>query len=187
MQHRWILTGGMASGKSKVREYLAEAGIVTIDADSIGHFVIHSEGPAFSQVAERWPYVVRDGEIDRASLASVVFNEAGELAALEEITHPHIFDVIKSRVDAADGTVVVEIPLLSHGLGDDWKRIVVDSRDEIRLARAIARGMSEEDARARMTAQPSRSEWLAAADLVVPNHGSVEELAETVRNVVRRI
>ena len=180
MQHRWILTGGMASGKSKVREYLAEAGIATIDADSIGHFVVHSEGPAFAQVVERWPHVVRDGEIDRPTLASIVFNEPGELAALEGITHPHIFEVIKSRVDEVDGTVVVEMPLLSHGLGDEWRRIVVDCRDDIRLTRAIERGLSEPDARARMASQPTRPEWLAAADVVVPNHGSLGDLEQVV-------
>jgi dephospho-CoA kinase len=184
-QHRWILSGGLASGKSKVREYLANAGIVTIDADSIGHFVIHAGGPAFAEVAERWPHVVRDGEIDRPSLASVVFNEPGELAALEGITHPHIFEVIKDRVEEVQGTVVVvEIPLLSHGLGHEWRRIVVDCRDDVRLVRAMERGMSEDDARARMRAQPSRAEWLAVADLVVPNHASLEELERAVQPLV---
>lgn len=184
-QRRWILSGGLASGKSKVRELLANAGMVTIDADSIGHYVLKSSGPAFAQVAERWPHVVRDGEIDRPSLASVVFNEPGELATLEGITHPHIFEVIRSRADEVEGTVVVEIPLLSHGLGDEWRRIVVDCRDEVRFARAVDRGMSEDDARARMAAQPSRAEWLASADLVVPNHGSLEELDVAVRDLVR--
>ncbi len=184
-QHRWILSGGLASGKSKVREFLANAGIVTIDADSIGHDVIQSTGPAFAQVAERWPHVVRDGEIDRPSLASVVFKEPGELATLEGITHPHIFEVIEGRVNEVDGTVVVEIPLLSHGLGDDWRRMVVDCRDELGLARAIDRGMSGEDARARMKAQPSRAEWLAVADLVVPNHGSLEELEDVVKELAQ--
>ena len=183
-QHRWILSGGLASGKSKVREHLADAGIVTIDSDSIGHLVLHPDGPAFAEVAERWPHVVRDGEIDRPSLALVVFNEPGELAALEGITHPHIFEVIKDRVDEVEGTVVVEIPLLSHGLGDEWHRIVVDCRDDVRLVRAMERGMSEDDARARMKAQPSRGEWLAVADLVIPNHGSLEELEAMVRPLV---
>lgn len=183
-QHRWILSGGLASGKSKVREALADAGITTIDADSIGHLVTRSDGPAFAQVAERWPHVVRDGEIDRPSLASVVFSEPEELVALERITHPHIFDVIRSRVDDVVGTVVVEIPLLSHGLGDEWRRMVVDCRDELRLARAIDRGMSEDDARARMAAQPSRAQWLAVADLVVPNHGTIETLRGAVQDLV---
>ena len=183
-QHRWILSGGLASGKSKVRELVAEAGVVTIDADSIGHTVIRSDGPAFAQVVGRWPHVAHEGEIDRPSLAAVVFDDPDELAALEGITHPHIMEVIRTRVAELEGTVVVEIPLLSHGLGEEWRRVVVDCRDEVRLARAIQRGMGDEDARARMAAQPARAEWLAVADLVVPNHGTLEELAATVEDVI---
>lgn len=186
-QHRWVLGGGLASGKSKVRELFSDAGITTVDADSIGHAVLASDGAAFAQVAEKWPHVVRDGEIHRPSLADVVFNDRDELQALESITHPHIMETIRSQVADVEGPVVVEIPLLSHGLGDDWGRIVVDCRDEIRLVRAIERGMPEEDARARMAAQPSRAEWLALADFVVPNHGSLEVLGNTVAGLLAHL
>lgn len=182
-QHRWILSGGLASGKSKVRQLLEASGVVTIDADSVGHLVLQSDGPAFADVAARWPHVVRDGVVDRPSLASVVFNDPGELAALEGITHPHVFRTIQDRVKEIEGVVVVEVPLLSHGLGDDWRRLVVDCRDDVRLRRAVERGMSEDDARARMKAQPSRAEWLAVADLVVPNHGSLAELENAVEGL----
>lgn len=170
-----------------VREMIASAGIVTIDGDSVGHFVISSQGPAFQEVAARWPRLVRDGEVDRSALASVVFNDPTELTVLESITHPHIFDTIAAQVKEVDGTVVVEIPLLGHGLGDEWGRMVADSRDEIRLRRAIARGMSEEDAIARMSRQPSRHEWLAAADVVIPNHGSEDELHSTVVALIPKL
>jgi len=163
-----------------VRQLLEAAGISTIDGDSVGHAVLGSDGPAYTDVAKRWPHVVQEGEIHRPSLASIVFNDPDELAALEGITHPHIFDIIATRVEEIDSTVVVEIPHLSHGLGDEWRRIVVDCRDETRLRRAIDRGMSQEDAKARMAAQPARQEWLAMADLVVPNHGSIDELEQTV-------
>lgn len=152
---------------------------MTIDADSIGHMVLESDGPAYVEVAERWPHVIREGEVHRPSLAEVVFGDVDELRVLESITHPHIFQVIGSMVEPIQSTVVVEIPLLSHGLGDEWGRIVVDCRDDVRLRRAVERGMSEGDARARMAAQPVRAEWLAAADVVVPNHGTLEELRET--------
>ena len=175
---RWVLSGGLASGKSKVREFLEGEGFLTIDADSIGHAVLRPEGPAFTQVADRWPDAVREGEIHRPSLASIVFNDRDELAALEAITHPHIFDTINAQVEGVESTVVVEVPVLSHGLGDDWRRIVVDCRDDIRLLRAIDRGMSEDDARSRIAAQPGRAEWLALADLVIPNHRSEQELNE---------
>jgi dephospho-CoA kinase len=113
-------------------------------------------------------------------VASIVFNDPVELAALEAITHPHIFDTINARVEGVESAVVVEVPVLSHGLGDDWRRIIVDCRDDIRLHRAIDRGMSEDDARSRIAAQPGRAEWLAEADLVIPNHGSERELHEAV-------
>ena len=167
-----------------MRVLLEDHGIETIDADKVGHEVLQSDGAAFDEVAARWPDVVVDGEIDRRSLADVVFGDRDELNVLESITHPVIFDLIRARVEEIPGTVVVEIPLLAHGFGSEWRRMVVDARDEIRLDRAIARGMDEADVHARMAAQPSRAEWLASADLVVPNHGTFEELTSTARRLV---
>jgi dephospho-CoA kinase len=180
-QRRWVLSGGLASGKTHVRRVLGDHGIYTIDADAIGHEVLSSDGPAFAQVARRWPQVMESGEVNRGALAAIVFADPGELAALEAITHPHIFGKVGAQVEEVDEPVVVEVPVLGHSLGAEWRRIVVDCRDEVRLERAIGRGMSEEDAAARVAAQPSRSEWLAAADAVIPNHGDFEELATTVR------
>lgn len=185
--HRWVLSGGLASGKSKVREILALSGIMTIDADAVGHRVIESDGPAFAKVASRWPQVVEHGEVNRSALAAIVFNDQRELTVLESISHPYIFDTIRSQVEEVDGPVVVEIPLLTHGLGEDWKRMVVDCRDDIRLQRAVGRGMSQHDARARMSAQPHRIEWLASADVVVPNHHDLEQLEEATERFAAAI
>jgi dephospho-CoA kinase len=163
---------------------LEDAGVDTIDADRVGHEVLDRSGPAFEEVGSRWPRVVVEGDIDRSALAEVVFGDPDELRALESITHPHIFDTIKVRVEELRPPIVVEMPLLHHGLGEEWRRIVVDSREEARLGRAIERGMTETDARARLAAQPSRAQWLAAADLVIPNHRSTFELRETVGAVL---
>lgn len=187
MQRRWVLSGGLASGKSAARRMFADAGLTTIDADSVGHQMIQPDGPAFDEVARRWPQVVREGEINRRSLAEIVFNDPAELEALEAITHPHIFDTIRSRVEDEDTAVVLEIPLLEHGLGPGWSRIVIDSHDEVRLTRALQRGMDEGDARARIESQPPRARWLGAADLVIPNHGTMEDLEETVGAVTRAL
>jgi dephospho-CoA kinase len=174
----------MASGKSMVRQLLEGHGLVTIDADEVGHAVLQPDGPAFAEVAGRWPHVVENGGINRRSLAAVVFNDPEELRSLESITHPRIFDRIKTEVEEIDTAVVVEIPLLSHGLGDEWRRIVVDSDPATQLDRAVGRGMDPEDARTRLGAQPRREQWLAKADLVIPNHGSVEDLEQAVRLLV---
>lgn len=179
-----MLGGGLASGKSVVRRFLTDAGIATIDADLVGHAVLEPAGPAFAAVAERWPIAVSKGRIDRQILAEIVFNDPRELAALEGITHPHIFDMIRGRVEEIDGAVAVEMPVISTSLGPEWRRLVVDSSDEAKIRRALARGMDEDDARARLAAQPTRAEWLAVADLVVPNHGSLAELEENVSLVV---
>ena len=113
-----------------------------------------------------------------------MFGDPSELEVLESITHPHIFDRIVGRVERLDSPVVVEMPILTHGLRGDWRRLVVDSREAAKLARAIERGMSAADARARLQAQPSRAEWLASADLVIPNHRSVDELRDVVAGVL---
>ena len=180
----WILGGGIASGKSQVRGLLSQHGVPTVDADTIGHQVLAPDGSAYLEVATTWPDVVIDGAIDRSMLAARVFSDPGELARLEAITHPHIFDSIRSQVEEFDTPVVVELPLLNSQLGSGWRRITVDCSDAVRLIRAVERGMTEEDARSRMKVQPPRAAWLAAADLIIPNHGSLENLVSTVRKVI---
>jgi len=179
-QRRWLLTGGIGSGKSEARRVLHNLGVHTIDADSVGHRVL--EGAALAPVAERWPDVIKEGIVDRAALARIVFSDSAELRELEAITHPLIFGRIEAELEGFAGAVVVEIPLIT-GL-EGWRRIVVDARDEVRLERALQRDMSHEDAEARMASQPSRSEWLALADLVIPNQGSISDLESTVEKIV---
>ena len=173
---RWLLTGGIGSGKSEVRKLLAERGIRTIDADAVGHAVLAHE--ALGPIAARWPRVVFEGQIDRKALGRIVFADPEELAELEAITHPLIFGRIESELEGFSEIAVVEMPLLDSGLG--WACMVVDTDDEVRLARAVERGMDPVDVRQRMASQPSRGEWLASADLVVPNHGTLRELGTAV-------
>lgn len=186
-QRRWILGGGLASGKSQVRILLAEVGISTLDADTVGHEVLEPERPAFAEVRQRWPDVVVDGQIDRGALAKIVFSDPEALAELEAITHPYIFDTIRHRVEEIEGPVVVEMPVVGERLGEDWSRLVVDARDDVKVERAISRGMDEKDARARLASQPRRDEWLAIADLVIPNHGSLADLEDSVKRVTTRL
>ncbi len=175
-QLRWLLTGGIGSGKSEVRRILRNFGIKTIDADTVGHRVL--EGAALAPVAERWPEVIKEGRVDRAGLARIVFSNLAELRELEAITHPLIFGSIEAQLEGFADAVVVEMPLIT-GL-EGWRRMVVDARDEVKRERAVQREMSPEDVVARMASQPSRSEWLASGDLVIPNHGSMADLEATV-------
>ena len=157
-------------------------GIWTLDADSVGSRDFWA-GPGLSEVAERWPEVVVNGEINRKALARIVFADLEALAELEAITHPLIFSRIESYVETVDGIAVVEAPLIG-GFGG-WPRVVVDAfRRQSASKRAVGRGMDTGDVSRRMAAQPSRSRWLANADLVIPNHGSIDALKATVSKLV---
>lgn len=184
---RWVLSGGIGCGKSTVRRLLEDYGFLGIDADSVGHEVLEAAGPAYEEVSQRWPEVVVDGNIDRGALGRIVFDNSEQLNELEAITHPHIFGTILTHLKDWDGSVVVEIPLLEHGLGEGWKRLIVDCDDGVRLTRLVERGMAPNEAVSRMDAQPRRDEWLAVADLVIPNRDELEDLFLSVAAFVDTI
>ncbi|MGI9649435.1 MAG: dephospho-CoA kinase [Acidimicrobiia bacterium] len=179
---RVVLSGGIGTGKSTVAEILKARGIPVIHADMIGHAVLEPEGEAFPAVAARWPEVVQHGRVDRQALAAIVFEHPQALAELESMTHPAIAARILNLVAAESGTeiVVVELPLLLPILGAGWVRVVVDAPLGDREQRLLARGMESADLQARMGAQPSEAEWREAADYLVSNHGSPEDLEEEV-------
>lgn len=178
---RVVLAGPIGSGKSVVGTLLAARGAYVIEADRLGHAVLEPGGEAFSAVTARWPAVVRDGRIDRSLLAGVVFADPSELRRLEAMTHPHIARRIHAAAqEAGDRVVVVELPLVGDLLGAGWHRLVVLAPADVRLARAMGRGMDEEDVRRRMAAQPPHDVWEASADSVIVNDLDEDALAAAV-------
>ena len=150
-----------------------------INADRVGHTVLEPEGAAFAAVAARWPSVVVDGRIDRASLAVIVFSEPNELAELEAMTHPAIVAEIGSLADEAPGSVVLEVPVMLP-VGGTWHRVFVDADEALRIDRAVERGGDPDDVRRRAAVQAEREAWVAWADEVIVNDGSEEALRERV-------
>jgi dephospho-CoA kinase len=187
MEQRHLLTGGIGSGKTTAAGFLAALGAFIVSADRIGHEVIAPGGGAHDAVVKRFPDSAVDGVIDRPRLAARVFADRRELSALEEITHPAIRARIYEVVENVVGVVLVEVPLLVDFLGPGWQRIVVDAPEPVRLQRLLARGMGREDARMRMASQPTRGEWLEAADLVVDNRGDLGGLERECQAVWGRI
>lgn len=187
MDRRHLLTGGIGSGKTTAASFFEMLGAVVISGDQVGHSVIAPDGEAFDAVARRFPLALVNGEIDRSLLASHVFENAAELAALEAITHPAIRRRVVELLPEDDAVTLVEVPLIADFLGPGWGRIVVDAPVSVRLQRLLARGMTQADAEARMDAQPTRGEWLEAADLVIDNRGDLESLEGECRVVWGRI
>lgn len=122
-----------------------------------------------------------DGTLDRAAVAALVFGDPDSLADLNAIVHPAVGAEIARQLEVAAGTddvVVLDVPLLlESGRTDLAGVIVVDLDPEEAVARLVAhRGFDEADARARIARQLPRHERVARADLVIDNHGTVEDL-----------
>ena len=181
------LTGGIASGKSVVASRLQERGAVLVDADALARQVVEpgTEGLQGIVAAFGEDVLATDGSLDRPRLGALVFNNPERLAALNGIVHP----LVRSRAAAItaeashDAVVVQDIPLLVEtGQGSSFHLVlVVDAPDDVRLQRMLEhRGMTAEAARARMAAQASRKDRLAAADVVLDNSGTVQQLLDQV-------
>jgi dephospho-CoA kinase len=181
------LTGGIGSGKSTVSRRLAELGAVVIDSDVLAREVVEPGTPGHAAVVAAFgPGVLApDGTLDRPALGAIVFADEHALEALNGIVHPLIRERAADQASAAadDAVLVQDVPLLvESGMGDSFDMVmVVDAPDDERVARLVReRGMTEEDARARMAVQASREERLAAADIVLDNSGTPEALLDEV-------
>ena len=181
------LTGGIGSGKSTVSAMLARRGAVIIDADALTHELQRSGTPVFEAIVDRFGtgIVTPEGELDRPALAALVFGDPDELADLNAIVHPAVGAEIMARMAAeadTDHVVVLDVPLLvESGRSDMAGLVVVDVATDVAVERlAGQRGVSEADARARMSRQASREARLAVADRVVDNNGTREDLERQV-------
>jgi dephospho-CoA kinase len=186
------LTGGIATGKSAVSALLAEHGAVVIDADLLAREVVRPGTTGLAEVVIAFgPDLVNaEGVLDRGALAKRVFGDATALKRLEGIIHPRVrARAAEIEAQAADDALVVhDIPLLVEtGQADQFDEVVVvDCPPELQMARLTSeRGMSAEEAQARVAAQASREQRLAVADHVVNTDGSIEQLREAVDQLWR--
>ena len=183
------LTGGIASGKTTVANLLAEHGALLIDSDQLAREVVEPGTPGLAQVVTRFgeQVLTQAGSLDRQAMGDIVFADAAARADLNAIVHPL---VRRRRAEliaqaAADQIVVSVIPLLVEtGLVDQFDAVVVDVPSQTQVARLVRRNdISQEQAQARLDAQASRAERLAAADWVVTNSGSRAELEAQVERL----
>ena len=180
------LTGGIGSGKSTVSELLTERGAVLVDADRIAREVVEPGTPGLAAVVEAFGDGVmgRDGALDRPGLAAIVFADPEARRRLDGIVHPLVRARAAELAAAAppDAVVVHDVPLLVEtGQAGHYDLVlVVEADPEIRVRRLVGRGMSEDDARARIAAQASDEQRRAVADVVLDNSGTRAELAAQV-------
>ncbi|MGW0546428.1 dephospho-CoA kinase [Streptomyces altiplanensis] len=184
------LTGGIGAGKSEVSRLLVSYGAVLIDADKIAREVVEPGTPGLAAVVEAFgeDVLTPDGALDRPRLGSVVFADAARLATLNAIVHPLVGARSAELEGGAgpDAVVVHDVPLLTeNGLAPLYDLVVVvDASPQTQLDRLVRlRGMTGDEARARMAAQATREQRLAIADLVIDNDGPLTALEPQVREV----
>lgn len=182
------LTGGIGSGKSTVADMFRCHGAVVLDADAVARAVVEPGEPALVALVECFGSGIlqADGSLDRPALAAIAFAGDESRRALEAITHPAIVAEMNRRIEAVpdDAIAVMEVQLLaetwSARLRDYDAVVVVEAPGEIRLDRAVQRGMARDDAKRRMAAQAGDDERRAIATHVIENRGDMSELQEQV-------
>jgi dephospho-CoA kinase len=185
------LTGGIGSGKSTVAHMLEERGAVVVDADELAHRVIAPGAPGHEKVIERFgPNVLAPGgDVDRETLASIVFADPAARRDLEAIVHPEVrrmFAEEAERYRDTDKVVVLSAPLIVEtGIYPLFEvLIVVSTRIDTQVQRLVReRGMLEEDVRARIAAQLPLEAEAEVADVIVDNEGTLDELEGQVDRV----
>jgi len=187
------LTGGIASGKSTVADLLADCGAVIIDSDLLAREVVEPGTDGLARIVGRFgDQVIADGRLDRAALGRIVFADPQARRDLEAIIHPAVRRRAAELEAAAgpDAVVVQMIPLLVETRQQNSfdAVIVVDVPEQVQRDRLMARnGLSEQEADARIAAQATREQRLAAATVVIDNSGDLADLARRVREVYREL
>ncbi len=188
------LTGGIGSGKSAAAALLAGHGAVIVDADLLARQAVVPGSQGLAEIVDQFgaSVLTDSGELDRAALGEIVFADPDARARLNAIVHPRVRELAAQAEQAAgpEAVVVHVLPLLVEtGQQEAFDLVVVVDVDPDRQVRRVGRrdGLSAAQVEARMAAQASREQRLAAADVVLDNNGSPEELAAQVAELWERL
>jgi dephospho-CoA kinase len=185
------ITGGIASGKSTVSNYLTSLGANVVCADEITHQLYNPSKKGSLAISEHFgkEYLLKDGSVDRKKLGALVFSDGTQLLKLNAIMHPLIFEAIFGAVDKnkafafIDAAVLIESGLYKM-VDDVW---LVTADEDIRIKRLMRRDeISYIQAKHRIDAQMSDQEKMKHASVVIENNQSIEKMLEKVNILLRK-
>ena len=183
------LTGGIGTGKSEAARYMVALGAKLIDADVVGHEAYKPHAEAWSRVVDAFGETILgpNNEINRSALGAIVFSDPEQLARLNGIMHPLMAGMVQERIDSyreiGAEVVVVEAALLFEAGWDSlveevW---VTDSPVDVVVGRLAQRnGMSEQEARKRVSSQMTREERLGRADYMIDNSSDIAGMQQAI-------
>ena len=189
------ITGGIGAGKSTVTGYLQQRGYTVIDTDKIAHEVTMPGRPLLQKIAEvlGQDVIREDGSMDRMLVSSRIFGHTEMRTAYEAVIHAAIIGTAWQRAHAAAAAepnkpVFLDVPLLFEvGMDKDCQEVwVVDAPVEIRVARVMQRGLTEEQVRARMGDQMSSEERNRRAAHVLDGSGDLPNLHRQIDALLQR-
>jgi dephospho-CoA kinase len=185
------LTGGLASGKSTVARWLRDEGFEVVDADRLVAELYQPGGAGAAAVRALFGPEMLDerGGVDHPKVAARVFRDPEARFALESAVHPLVRRRFEEIAAKSQGVIVLEATLLVEaGYAPGFDLIVtVEAPCELRLQRAVARGMDDAAARARLLAQGDGDERREAAHRILDNSGDTEHLRRQVDELVEEL
>jgi dephospho-CoA kinase len=186
------LTGGIGSGKSAVADLFAARGIAVIDTDTIAHQLTTTGGTAMPAIRAEFGNGVAsaDGSLHRAAMRTIVFADPAVRKRLEALLHPMIRSESERRILASSANspyAMLVVPLLIES-GDYRQRVnriaVVDCAETTQIARVMSRsGLARSEIERILAAQATRAERLAAADDVIDNDGTLDQLPTQIERL----
>jgi dephospho-CoA kinase len=191
------LTGGIATGKTYVREKFESLGVPTIDADVLARDAVRPSSPTLQLVVDRFGKGIlnADGTLDRAALAGIIFSDDKARKDLEAIIHPTVYTAIAAWLlrlaqKGAPPIAIADIPLLYEtNSAAQFDRVVVSwCTEELQIKRVVQRdGLSDVDVRQRIAAQIPIKDKVRRADYVIDTNGSFENTERQVIDVLRQL
>ena len=182
------LTGGIGSGKSTVGQMFQDLGAIVTDSDQLARDVVERGTTGFDQIIGAFgDEVLKNGDLNRAALADLVFKDPAKRKQLEQITHPLIRKAFAKIVESANGDSIVvnQIPLLVES-NHDYKFdhvITVSASEAVRIERLLKRGMNLTQIQQRLQAQSNDAQREKISDSVIRNDGSQTDLLSEVEKV----
>jgi len=198
------LTGGIGSGKSTVSQFLKELGAVIIDADQLWHEALKPDKEVWREVVAAFGSGIlkSNREIDRKKLGGIVFASPQALDQLNQIMHPWVYDKVKAQLEEyrRQGVVVVvvemallvEVPLFMRAgqpsLSDELDEVWVTVAPEATVIKRLEqKGLSRNDALARIRSQLTSEERARHADVVIDTDYRLDELKAKVKKLWQRL
>ncbi len=182
------LTGGIGSGKSTVGQIFGDLGAIVTDSDQLARDVVERGTTGFDQIIAAFgDEVLKNGDLNRAALADLVFKDPAKRKQLEQITHPLIRKAFAKIVESAkgDSIVVNQIPLLVES-NHDYKFdhvITVSASEAVRIERLLKRGMNLTQIQQRLQAQSNDAQREKISDSIIRNDNSQADLLSEVEKV----